>query len=180
MNIKKLSKSELLSIRGDIDSQLEYLDSVEKSVKAAVKKNSKKTKLSELDKNDMIFCIIFNGSRIYNMDYVNINFYKEERDEYKEFTNFSTSHPDKPMGCSSCVRNEVMDNSYFLSEFTSSYRFFTMNPKNWKEDLNSEMIRLIKLKDDEHRENVANIERNIQAQINSTEVDRYIEEFLDN
>ena len=46
MNIKKLSKSDLLSIRGDIDSQLEYLDSLEKSVKAAVKKNSKKTKIS--------------------------------------------------------------------------------------------------------------------------------------
>lgn len=174
MNVKNLSKSELLSIRSDIDSQLEYLDSVEEAVKAAVKKNSEKTKLSELEKNDMIFCIVFNGSKIYNMDYVKINFYKEEREEYKEFTNFTSSHSDKPMGCSSCVRNEVMDNSYFLSSSVSSYRFFTMNPKTWKEDLKSEMIRLIKMKDEEHRKNVANIESNIQAQINSDEVDKYI------
>jgi len=176
MNVKNLSKSELLSIRGDIDSQLEYLNSVEEVVKAAVKKNSEKTKLSDLEKDDMVFCIIFNGSRIYHMDYVSINFYREEREEYKEFTNFSSSHPNKPMGCSSCVRNEVMDNSYFLLDSISSYRFFTMNPKTWKEDLKSEMIRLIKKKDEEHRKDVANIERNIQAQINSDEVDRYIKD----
>lgn len=67
-----------------------------------------------------------------------------------------------------------------LEAYLTNGGFLLMNPKTWKEDLKSEMVRLIKLKDDEHRANVANIESNIQAQINSTEVDKYIEEFLDN
>ena len=176
MNVKNLSKSELLSIRGDIDSQLEYLNNNNNNNNT--KETLQKTKLSDLEKGDLIYCIVFNGTKVYDMDYVNINFYMDDDIMYKGLVHFYTEHNNKLryLETDSYTDEEVMSNSYFLTENRGTYRFFTMNPKTWKEDLNSEMIRLIKKKDEKHRKEVANIESNIQAQINSDEVDRYIKD----
>ena len=62
MDIKKLDKSELLNLKADIETQLEYINKVDR---LKIKKN-----LSELTKDDEIYCINFNDSKIYKHDFV--------------------------------------------------------------------------------------------------------------
>ena len=95
-------------------------------------------KLADLKGGDMIFCVNFSGEKIYNADYVNINFYKKG-DKDSLYTNFTTSHKTKPLGCSSALRDEDLNKHYFLSNIIDSFWFFTLKPKTWKEDLTAAM-----------------------------------------
>ena len=170
MDIKKLKKEELLKMRDEINSQLKYIDEFKKEVK----KSKEKKSLSDLDKNDKIFCINFYGSKIYNMDYVEINFHKQDKEDYIGWTNFSTNHNTKPMGCSSCLKDECMYNHFFLSEFTSSNYFFTLKPQSWKEDLKSELIRLVKLKEENFNKDIHKFKDSINNLINFNDVDELL------
>lgn len=172
MDIKKLKKEELLKMRDEINSQLEYINKLKKEVK----KSKEKASLLDLGKDDKIFCIIFNGSNIHNMDYVKINFYKQDKKDYVGWTNFSTKHSTKPMGCSSALKDKCMNNHFFLSEFTSSMRFFTLNPQSWKDDLSLELNRLIKSKEDNFNKDIVKFKDSINDLINCNDVDKFIKE----
>jgi hypothetical protein len=64
-------------MRDEINSQLKYIDEFKKEIK----KSKEKKSLYDLDKNDKIFCINFYDSKIYNMDYVKINFHKQDKED---------------------------------------------------------------------------------------------------
>ena len=170
MDIKNLKKEELLIMREEIDSQLKYID----EIKIEIKKSKEKKSLSDLKKGDKIFCINFYGSKIYHMDYVEINFHKQDKENYVGWTNFSTKHNIKPMGCSSCLKDECMYNHFFLSEFSSSNYFFTLKPQSWKEDLNSELVRLIKLKEENFNKDIDKFKQVINNLIDCESVDTLI------
>jgi hypothetical protein len=176
--INNLTKQELLNLKEDIDKRLKKIKEEELIIESEINKKLKrennrrtKTKLSQLEKNDEIFCISFRGSIIANMDYVKINFYK--REDYKDILNFSTSHDTKPPGCSSCVREEEMNRHYFLSIFCSSMRFFTLKPETWeidiKEALNCEVTKLKEYQKQEVRKLKKNVKSifEIKEEINN-------------
>lgn len=144
--LNKLNKTELLELKNGINDQLETLNQNRKELENMKSKN----KLSQLAKPgcklDKIFCINFSGDKIYNIDYVNISFHKKDDENLIGWTNFSTSHGTKPLGCSSSLRDKNMSKHYFISEFSSSMYFFTLKPKNWEKDLNKSIKNLIKLK----------------------------------
>lgn len=169
MNIDNLTKGELLKIRDDINSRLEYINELKET-----KKNSKDINtLSDIGKNDKIFSINFYGSKKYQMDYVKITFNK--RDD-TDWINFSTSHDTKPIGCSSALRKECMGNHFFLSEFCSSMYFFTLKPESWKEDLKSELIRLTRFKENNFKNEIKKFEDKVNDIIGNNEVDILLNE----
>ena len=90
MNIDKLTQGDLLKIRDNINSRLEYINELKELKKSSKDKNA----LSDLDKTDKIFSINFYGSKLYQMDYVKISFNEREIDT--DWVGFSTSHDTKP------------------------------------------------------------------------------------
>ena len=142
MDIKKLKKEELLKMREDIDSQLKYIDDSEISHKD-IFLNGIHT-LSDLKNGDKIFCIVFSGSDIWHSDYVNIHLSNCKELGYEDWVDFTTEHTTIPMGCSSSFRSEKMKSHFFLSIFNCSFRFFTLKPNAWKNDLTIEFNNYIK------------------------------------
>ncbi len=167
MDLNKLKKDELLKLKDDIDSQLKYIDSLKKDIKLSNEKN----RLLDLKHDDKIFCIDFRGSEIFHMDYVKINFRKQDD---KDYINFSTKHDTKNIGCSSILLEESMDKHYFLSEFYSSMYFFTLKPESWREDLKNELERTIKNKRVYFNEEISKLKNTINSLIKSNEVDNFI------
>lgn len=150
IELENLTKPELLKLKEDIESQLKYIDDLN-GLGPEIKPSLAKNKLSDLKPNDLIFCINFDGRKIYQMDYVKITFNKKND---KDWTNFRAEHDTKPMGCSSSMDTESMNNHYFLSEFSSSMYFFTLKPQTWKTDLKSEAQRLVKIKKEYNNKNI--------------------------
>jgi hypothetical protein len=109
------------------------------------------------------------------MDYVKINFTKHEKDAFNVIR-FSTSHETLPMGCSSCVSLDVMNNHFFLSEFSSSTMyFFTIKPEFWKDDLFSELNRLADVRKTNYNKELREFNTLINDLIeNGEDVDNYI------
>lgn len=169
MDLKKLKKEELLKLKGDIESQISFID----SIKTEIQTSKDKTKLSGLKKGDKIFCICFNGSKIYNMDYVKIHFYENEKDN--AWTNYSTEHDTKPMGCSSAIKTDSMNNHYFLNEISSHFYFFTLKPENWKNDLKLALDDNIKSRKNYFNQGINKLKNKIKSLITSKEVDELIE-----
>jgi len=165
MNIDKLTQGDLLKIRDNINSRLEYISELKELKKSSKDKNA----LSDLDKTDKIFSINFYGSKLYQMDYVKISFNEREIDT--DWVGFSTSHDTKPMGCCSAVRKECMGNHFFLSEFCSSMYFFTLKPESWKEDLKSELIRLTRFKENNFNNEIKQFEDKVNTIIENNEID---------
>lgn len=163
MDLKELNKKELLKLKEDVESQLKYID----EIKDNTNKLGKKGTLSGLKKNDKIFCINFRGSKIYNMDFVKISFGKEENG----YINFSTLHDNKPMGCSSSININCMDNHYFLSEFCSNMYFYTLKPENWKSDILLELDRLTLIKKSYFEKEINKFKNNIMDFLDNNEVD---------
>lgn len=170
MDISNLKKDELLKLRENIDSQLKYIDEFKKQVK----KSKEKNKLSDLDKGDKIFCVNFYGDRIYQMDFVDIEFYKNDKSENLAWTYFSTSHKTKNMGCSASVRSECMDRHFFMSDFTSTLYFFTLKPESIKQDLQFEMDRHIQDRRLIFDQSIVNFRNSIDNFINSNNIDLVI------
>lgn len=165
MDIKKLKKEELLKLKNDIDSQLNDIDS---QLKESIEKSKEKNSLSDLVYGDKIFCIHFHESKIYNMAYVDIIFYKK----LNNYVNFSSSHDELPIGCSSSVESECMNNYFFLSEFFSSnYYFFTMKPENWKTDIKTEMNRILKRKEKKYKNDIKEFKKGINCMIKNNEIE---------
>ena len=170
IDLKKLEREDLLKLKRDIENQLEFID----NFKNEIQLSKEKTTLLDL-KNDKIFCISFSGSKIHNVDYVKINFNKNKD---KNWTNFSTEHNTKPMGCSSSVEDECMNNHCFLSEFSSnSFYFFTLKPENWKIDLKLEIERSVKLKKKYFNEDIKKFKRNMNTLIKNNDVDNLINDY---
>lgn len=135
INLNKLNEKQLLNLKDNIEVKL---CDIEKSKILGKKFKSQNTEcLGYLEKGDLIFCIIFNGEKIWNVDYVNIYFNKKE--DSGSYTNFTSSHDTKPMGCSSALLDEDLHGHYFLSDFSSSFKFFTLKPNTWKKDLTTAM-----------------------------------------
>lgn len=175
MDINDLKKEELLKLRDEIDLQLYRIKQIDE-LKIEINKSKEKTSLLDLDKNDKIFCMVIYNSKIYKMDYVEITFSKHI-DKYNGWTDFSTIHNTKSMGCSSSVKDECMSNYFFLSDFAPSFYFFTLKPENWRNDLNLELIRHIKEKENNFNENIQKIKETIYKVI---EGDDHVAEFIKN
>lgn len=135
INLNKLNEKELLNLKNKIDVKLTDIETTKKMAKEFKSKNTEC--LGHLKKDDLVFCIIFNGEKIWDIDYVSIRFGKNK--DNSSYTNFTTTHDTKPMGCSSSLRDEDLHEKYFLSNFTNSWRFFTLSPNTWKDDLVSAM-----------------------------------------
>ena len=144
MNIEGLNKAELLELKEAIDNRIKELD---KPVKLD----------SKLSKCNKIYCIVFNDSKIYGRDYIDISF-GESKNGY---TNFSCNHKTKTMGCSASIMDEYMDKSYFLFEFCNSMYFFTLKPNDWKEDLLDEMNVHIKYKNESFEKDILKFKQSI-------------------
>jgi len=125
-----------------------------------------------LEKGDLIFCIIFNGEKIHNIGYVNIKFSKEE--DSGLYTNFTSSHDKKPMGCSSVLRDEDLHEHHFLCNLTSSWRFFTLKPNIWKEDLIVAMEKYEKRKKEHYINEVDGKVSNIKTFIDTFDISSYL------
>lgn len=170
MDIKELKKEDLLKLKDEIDLQLDRIKHIDE-LKIEINKSKEKTSLSDLDKNDKIFCMIIYDSKIYKMDYVEITFSKHI-DQYNGWTNFSVTNP---WGCSSSVKDECMSNYCFLSDFGSSYYFFTLKPENWRNDLNLELIRYIKEREIVFNKDIQKFKDTIYKVI---EDDDHVDEFI--
>lgn len=170
MDIKELKKDDLLKLKDEIDLQLDRIKHIDE-LKIEINKSKEKTSLSDLDKNDKIFCMIIYDSKIYKMDYVEITFSKHI-DQYNGWTNFSVTNP---CGCSSSVKDECMSNYCFLSDFGSSYYFFTLKPENWRNDLNLELIRYIKEREIVFNKDIQKFKDTIYKVI---EDDDHVDEFI--
>jgi hypothetical protein len=142
MEIDKLNKTELIRLKDLIDDRISTLDTLKEVSTISKGKN----RLIDLQKGDKIFCVDFKGSNLYHIDYVDISFHKDDREERKEWLNYSASHDTKPMGCHSSLKEEKMYNHCFLVEFLSYIKFFTLKPETWEEDLEKEMQEKIILK----------------------------------
>lgn len=115
--LHNLKKEELLKMKDEINAQLDFIEKVKSR-----KEKSKKGKLSSMERNEEIFFINFNGSKIYHVDYVKINFSKHNK--YDDIMNFRTSHDSKQIGCHASLPIECMDHHCFLIEFLWAYVFF--------------------------------------------------------
>ena len=135
MEIEKLNKEELIKLKDLINERISTLD----TLKEVSTKSKEKNRLIDLEKGDKIFSFDFNGSDLYHIDYVDITFRKDGREEFKDWFNYSASHDTKPMGCSASLKEDKMYNHCFLIEFLSGMKFFTLKPETWKEDLEKEM-----------------------------------------
>jgi len=155
MNLENLNRKELLKLKEDIELQIDFIDKLKSE-----SQSSKDKVLSDLKKDDKIFCIVFYDSTIHNMDYVKINFYKKEGNE--NWLNFSTEHDTLPMGCSSSIKNDYMDKHYFLSDFSSQWRFFTLKPENWKIDVKLAFDDIISSKREYFNKDVKKLKNNIK------------------
>jgi len=60
-----------------------------------------------------------------------------------------------------------MNNHCFLSEFPCSMRFFTLKPESWKNDLKSELVRLVKIKEDIFNKEIEVFKNKINDLINA-------------
>jgi hypothetical protein len=134
MNLEKLSKEELISIKKNIDLQLINID-----------RKEKEENLNTIIKYEKLSQIIqFHLDKMYQMDFVNITFSSKSKNGY---TNYSTKHDTKPMGCSASIINEDLDGHCFLYDFGeqgSNYYFYTLNPNTWEKDLKIESEKKIK------------------------------------
>jgi len=168
MNLKILKKEELIKLKEDIDLELEFIN----NIKTNIKKSNEKNILSDLNQNDKILCICFNGSKIHSMDYVKISFGKGTNPDY---TQFSTTHDTKSIGCSSSFKNDRMTNHCFLSDFLSCMYFFTLKPETWKDDLKIELELLIKSRKKNFDKDMKSIKNKVKDFINNNdEVDLLI------
>lgn len=171
MNLKALSKAQLLELKEELDLQLKLID----DLNAEIKLSKEKIGLSSLKNDDKIFCIHFIGSEIIDMDYVRIKFYKNEKDvTYKEWTNFSVQHDTKPLGLSSAIEDVCLDKHYFLHDFCSHMHFFTLKPENWKVDLKLELERHIKSREGNFNKERKNFKKTITGLIKNNVVDTLI------
>lgn len=111
----------------------------------------KPNKISELNKDDKILCINFYKYDVYQMGYTKLTFKKDSREDWQDGIHFSAT---SPIGCSSWIYNEQLENHCFLSDFGGNMYFFTLKPKQWKEDLKKELDFLIKLEKDRFNSNI--------------------------
>ena len=155
MDIENLNKTELLNLRVDIEKQLDHLDKMDRL------KN--RTNLSELERDDEIYCIHFNGSEIYKHDFVNITI-SERNDGWMSFSASS------PMGCSSQFHKDHLNKHYFLSLFSDSMYFFTLKPENWKDDLKLALDFQMNLKQEFFDKEVKKLRNNVMDVICNNEI----------
>jgi hypothetical protein len=169
MDLKKLKKSELLNLKNDIDLQLEFINNLKIEKQKLINKNT----FSDLEKDDTVFCIIFNESKIYDMDYVKINFYIDHN--YDDWLKYTASHDTKPMGCSSSINKYYMDKHYYLSTFgLSQMRFYTLKPENWKVDLKLALLDDIKFRKQQFNKEIKNLNKKIHDLISENDIDMYL------
>jgi len=175
MDITGLKKNELLNLKTKVDSQLERINKVDNDKLAnGIESSKNKKSLSDLDDDNQVFCMRFSDSKVRDMDYVNLSFSKGGSDEFTSFIATNSIDTIHTIGCSSDLKSECLDNYYFLSEFTGSMFFFTLKPENWKDDLKSELSRLIKQKEVVFSEDIAKFEKKVNGLINNSDVDGLI------
>lgn len=143
-----------------------------KEIENAIKKQKKldKTTISDLEQNDKIFCFNFNGNKLYNIDYVNVDTYKNN----KEYTRIETSHQTKPMGMSVSVDPHFFDKPYFLTIFASSMYFLTLSPKTWEDDIKSALEFLIKSKEEAFYKEMNDYRNGINNFISEHDILKYL------
>lgn len=165
MNYENLSLNDLNDLKIKIDARFETLNKVLKQ------EQQNKNRLSDLEQNDLIYCIIFKDSKVINNEYVKIIFYKDRVDE--GLARFSTEHDTKPIGVSSVINIEQLSYNCFLSDFVSTFYFFTLNPENWKNDLEREMRRTVTIRKTKFDKDLKRFIDNVSSLINNDEVANY-------
>ena len=131
IDYSKYNKEDLLFIMEIIEKEIQIKD-IEEIQKA--KRESLKTLIKNIGTDDLIYSIEFRLSDgvIYDKDYVDISIGDDITDGY---VSFHTDHKTKPMGCATSMRVEDLERHFTLHDFTGHYKFFTLKPENWKEDL---------------------------------------------
>tara|TARA_R110000803_G_C11785883_1_gene297300 strand:+ start:80 stop:598 length:519 start_codon:yes stop_codon:yes gene_type:complete len=170
INLNKLNEKELFNLKNKIDVKLTDIETTKKMGKEFKSQNTQC--LGHLEKDDLILCINFSGEKIYNIDYVNIRFGKKE--DSGSYTNFTASHDTNKIGCSSALSDEYLHEQYFLSDFTSSWYFFTLSPNTWKDDLVSAMKKYKNRKKEYYTNEVNSKVNNIKKFIDTFDISHYI------
>jgi len=161
------TKGELLSIMKIIGEEIKIKnqEEIRKEEIRKEKRESLKTLIKNIGADDLIYSIEFRLSdgMIYNEDYVTINI---SDDTTNGCVSFHTEHKTKTMGCASAMRVADLDRHYTLHDFTGHYKFFTLQPENWKTDILTafaiEIGEIQRRMNDEIREISTNIQKFVE------------------
>lgn len=141
MEIKNLSKEELVSLKQEIEDRIKTIEVKEVEIK--------KGSILSLKRGDKIFGIrlSFGGHRLEEpnelkglvdiIDYCNIE--DVSLKDGKDTFGISISHPNKPFGVSTTLTKKDYENEHCYLSInlmkTGYDGFYTLKPKTWKEDL---------------------------------------------
>jgi hypothetical protein len=165
MNLKDLNKEELLKIKEEAELLIKNIE----DNKSAYKVLKQKGTLSNMKNGDNIFYIDFNGSKIFNIGFDKITFYKKDDPSYKNYTSFTAAN-----GLTSAITDDCLYRHYFLIECCSNMYFYTLKPENWINDLNSELTRLCEVKKKKFDEELITFKDKINSLIDTDQVDTFI------
>ena len=152
MNIETMNKKELQSLRVKIDKQIHKIEDREKESKGIQKA---KSNFLQIQGQDKVFCVHFNGKEKHDIEYVYMTFTKN-----KGYYNYSASK--NKINCASTVDLETMHKHCFLDEFTSSWYFFTLKPETLEQDLIEELNYNIKKKRKKLQKEISKNKKNIR------------------
>lgn len=181
MEIKNLSKEELVNLKQEIEDRIKTLEIKEVEVK--------KGSLLSLKKGDKIFGIrlSFGGHRLKEPDELNglvdiIDYCNIEDINLKDGKDtfiISISHPTKPFGISTTLLKKDYENEHCYLSIdlmkTGYDGFYTLKPKTWKEDLIRMLNRNIQSRKKNFQEDLDLLNSKLELFINSKEkINEYI------
>lgn len=181
MEIKNLSKEELVNLKQEIENRLKTIEIKEVEVK--------KGSLLSLKNGDKIFGIrlSFGGHRLKEPDELNglvdiidyCNIEDVNLKDGKDSFSMSISHPTKPFGVSTTLSKKDYENEYCyltIDTMKTGYdAFYTLKPKTWKEDLIRMLNRNIENRKKYFQEDLDLLNSKLELFINSEEkINEYI------
>jgi hypothetical protein len=181
MEIKNLSKVELVNLKQEIEDRIKTIEIKEVEVK--------KDSLLSLKNGDKIFGIrlSFGGHRLKEPDELNglvdvIDYCNIEGVNLKDKTDtfsISISHPTKPFGISTTLLKKDYENEHCYLSIdlmkTGYDGFYTLKPKTWKEDLIRMLNRNIENRKKYFQEDLDLLNSKLELFINSEEkINEYI------
>ena len=175
MEIKKLSKEELVNLKQEIEDRIKTIEIKEVEVKSG--------SLLSLKNGDKIFGIrlSFGAHRLKEPDELNglvdiidyCNIEDVNLKDRKDVFSISISHPTKPFGISTTLLKKDYENEhcYLLIDLmkTGYDGFFTLKPKTWKEDLIRMLNRNIENRKKYFQEDLDLLNSKLELFINSEE-----------
>lgn len=161
MEVSKLSETQLLNLKEEIEREVkirefEKLDTIKR--KDSVRN---KTKLSQLTCNDRMFGIGFSlrDKKLHFIGYCDVHSYEERIDGDARI---SVGHKKEPFGVTMTINKETTQKHYFSNYSFSSTMFFTLKPETWQEDLQEDLKVVIGWKRKRYREETKELKDSVK------------------